>query len=148
MMKSLIGWSSVFFVLLFVATCFSGCSRRYGANASKPLPTDPCRTCKEYLLSIPSFWQAREGYHEFVVDAPTFYSKFVQNTNSCFQGFTAEDIKKYLGKPNLETPTTLLYYVTEPCLTRDRDCNIQVFKLENGLFKQTLIIAPKPWGKE
>ncbi len=144
-MKSLVSSGRAFCVLLFIATCFTGCSRKYGVNAAKPLPTNSDMTCKEYLLSIPLFWQVKEGYYEFVADSPTFYSRFVQNTNICFQGFTVKDVKKHLGEPNTETPSELLYYVTEPCLTRNRDCNVQVFKIENGFFKQTMIISPEQY---
>lgn len=134
-------------IFLIVATLFVSCHSRFGENASLHLPNDMNTTCKEYLKSLPSFWNRNDkGYYEFVTKSPTIYVEFVQNSNTCFQGFTVEMLKKYLGEPNIETPVKMTYYVTEACLTRDRDCNIQVFKIENGVFKETLLVSPKPFG--
>jgi hypothetical protein len=132
---------------LIVTTLFVSCHSQFGENASAHLPDDTNTTCKRYLKSLPSFWNRNDrGYYEFVTNSSTIYGEFVQNTNTCFQGFSVEMLKKYLGEPNVETPVKLTYYVTEACLTRDRDCNIQVFKIENGFFKETLLVSPKPFG--
>jgi len=134
-------------MLLILTILFVSCHAHFGKNASLSLPNDIHTTCKEYLKSLPSFWvKNNKGYYEFVTKSSTIYGEFTQNTNTCFQGFSVEMLKKYLGEPNVETPMKMTYYLTEACLTRDRDCNIQVFKIENGIFKETLLVSPKPFG--
>lgn len=130
--------------ILILLVFITGCHHYYGMNASEKLPSDSNITCKKYLQSIPIFWQGKEGeYYEFAPDSPSFYGRFVQNTNVCFQGFSSEQIKQYLGTPNVEGATELIYYVSKACLTRDRDCNVQIFKIADGFFKETLLIMPK-----
>lgn len=142
-LKSLNKWG----IFLIALILFVSCHRRFGGNASVYLPNDKNTTCKEYLKSLPSIWSKNDkGYYEFVTKSSTSYGEFVQNTNTCFQGLPTEMLKKYLGEPNVATPVKMTYYVTEACLTRDRDCNIQVFRIENGVFKETLLVSPKPFG--
>lgn len=143
LLQSLSKWR----IFLIALILFVSCHRRFGENALVYLPNDKNTTCKEYLKSLPSLWSKNdEGYYEFVTKSSTSYGEFVQNTNTCFQGLSVEMLKKYLGEPNIETPVKMIYYVTEACLTRDRDCNIQVFRIENGVFKETLLVSPKPFG--
>jgi hypothetical protein len=123
----------------------SSCFLRKEASLALPEAND-ANNCKEYLQDIPSFWSKREGYYVFVAESSAIYSDFVEHTNLCFRGLSTKDIKRYLGEPNIETSTELTYYITEACLTRDRDCNIQKIKIANGVFDETLLVSPKPFG--
>lgn len=134
-------------MFLTVTILLISCHNFSGKNTTTLLPHEKNTTCKKYLKSLLSSWQKNDkGYYDFSVKSFASYSEFRQNTNICFQEFSVEMLKEHLGEPNIETPTKMTYYITEACLTRDRDCNIQVFKIENGIFKETLLMSPKPFG--
>jgi len=120
-----------------------GCNHFYGSNFSENLPKNVNVTCKQYLQGFEKYWEKRDGYYKVLGKSPISYVNLYENTNVCFQGLSVKQLKKYLGKPNIETLTELTYYVAESCTKGNLYCNIQVFKIENNLFKETLRVTPK-----
>jgi|GEM_PF-7086285 len=141
-MKSSVSLNSIG-VSLIIILLFMECNRFYGSNSSETLPDNVNITCKQYLQEFEMYWEERDGYYKILGISPRSYVEFYENTNVCFQGLSVKQLKKYLGKPNIESSTELTYYVAEPCTKGNLYCNIQVFKIENDSFKETLRVAPK-----
>ena len=141
-MKSLVSLNNIG-VSIIIILLFVGCNRFYGSNSSETLPGNLNVTCKQYLQEFEKYWEKRDGYYKVLGTSPSSYVELYENTNVCFQGLSVKLLKKYLGEPNIETSTELTYYVAEPCTKGNLYCNIQVFKIENDSFKETLRVAPK-----
>lgn len=109
-------------------------------NRNLVLADQPNLTCGEYMDAFSTIWEKKDGYYTFHPNSSTFYWDFVQNTNVCFQGYSDRQLKRILGIPNQINGAEWVYFVAEACISGLPECNVQVFLIENGYFKKTLLV--------
>lgn len=124
------------------------------STCSKGLHHQLSNPCQDFADNIPEIWKdTGKGHYAFNFASPSDYGKFVEQVNNCLPGISSQQLIELFGVPNRVEQNIYTYFMTEACLTRSRDCNVQEFQMHQDTLVHTSLIRPgrglnvgKYWG--